>query len=208
MTQNQINLLALRKMFDELAEKKFSSSQNIFSESFCRALANECHSLHNAGAFQKASIGHGVNKSQHAEIRGDSTLWIDEGSSSLQKELVTQLHLLMQHLNETFYVGLKRFETHFAVYAPGAGYDKHVDNHKGSGARRMTFILYLNENWQPGHGGELSFYSPDNEENLITQIEPKLGTFVLFRSELFPHQVEKSIQPRLSVTGWFRNDTI
>lgn len=196
-------------MFEELAQNNWASSQDVFPKSFCLALAKECQTLYSKGAFHQASIGHGVTKGLHNEIRGDSTLWIEEGTSSaLQNELLAQLNLLMQELNQSFYLGLKRFESHFAVYPPGAGYDKHVDNHRGSGARRITFILYLNENWQKGHGGELSFYQPDNENVLITQIEPRLGTLVLFRSELFPHQVEKSFQPRMSITGWIRNDTL
>lgn len=196
-------------MFDDLAQNNWASSQDIFPKSFCLSLAEECQTLHDSGAFQTASIGHGVSKTLRSEIRGDCILWIEENATSpLQSELLTQLHSLMQHLNENFFLGLKRFETHFAVYPPGAGYDKHVDNHRGSGARRITFLLYLNENWQKGHGGELSFYRPDQEDVLITQIEPKLGTFVLFRSDLFPHQVEKSFQQRMSLTGWLRNDEL
>lgn len=196
-------------MFDDLAQKNWARSEDIFPKSFCLALAKECQILHNEGAFKKASIGHGVSKSLRSEIRGDSTLWIEkETASSLQTDLLGQLNVLMQELNQNFFLGLKRFETHFAFYPPGTGYDKHIDNHRGSGARRITFILYLNDNWQKGDGGELSFYHPENEDSLITQIEPKLGTFVLFCSDLFPHQVEKSFQPRMSITGWIRNDTL
>nr|WP_295899834.1 2OG-Fe(II) oxygenase [uncultured Bdellovibrio sp.] len=194
-------------MFDELATKNWSSSTQLFPREFCRKLAQECQRLHDQGEFNKASIGRGATKTTHSEIRGDFTLWIDENTASpLQQNFLSHLQTLLEHLNHSFYLGLKRFETHFALYPPGAGYDKHIDNHRGSGARKITFILYLNESWQKGHGGELSLYQPDHEDTLITQIEPQLGTFVLFRSDLFPHQVEKSFQPRLSITGWFRND--
>ncbi len=194
-------------MFDELAEKNWASSKTVFPESFARQLAHECQRLHDEGQFNKAAIGRGATKTQHAEIRGDFTLWIEESTaSSVQKDFLTSLSVLLQQLNRVFYLGLKRYETHFALYPAGAGYDKHVDNHRGSGARKITFILYLNERWQKEHGGELSLYQPENPDQLITRIEPTLGTFVLFRSDLFPHQVEKSFQPRLSVTGWFRDD--
>ncbi|KHD86984.1 MAG: hypothetical protein OM95_16925 [Bdellovibrio sp. ArHS] len=194
-------------MFDDLAQNNWALSSALFTREFCQKLAHECQKLYAEGALQKASIGHGANKGVHAEIRGDFTRWIEESSATpLQQELLSELQLLLQKLNQSFYLGLKRFEIHFALYPPGAGYDKHIDNHRGSGARKITFILYLNENWQKGHGGELSLYEPDQENTLITQVEPHLGTVVLFRSDLFPHQVEKSFQPRLSITGWFRDD--
>lgn len=194
-------------MFDDLAAQNWAASAQIFSQEFCQALAHECQNLHSAGALNKASIGAPSSKTVNQEIRGDFTLWLDEVSGSeLQKNFLSHLELLKQKLNESFYLGLQRFESHFALYPPGAGYDKHIDNHRGSGARRITFILYLNAHWQKGDGGELNIFAPDNDEQLLAQVEPRLGTFVLFRSELFPHQVEKSHSSRLSLTGWFRND--
>ncbi|MGZ3791579.1 MAG: 2OG-Fe(II) oxygenase [Bdellovibrio sp.] len=209
MAQNQINLMALEKLFDDLALHNWASCDDIFHKSFSLALADECQTLHEQGAFNKAFIGYGQTKTVHSEIRGDYTYWLEESTSSaLQRTLLVQLQTVMQNLNKNFYLNLKRFETHFAVYPAGSGYDKHVDNHRGSGARKITFLLYLNENWQKGHGGELSIFQPDQENVLMTQIEPKLGTFVLFRSDLFPHQVEKSLHKRMSITGWLRDDLL
>lgn len=195
-------------MFNDLAANNWAISNTIFEEDFCSQIAKECHSLYNQGLFKQASIGHGVTKKTESSVRGDSTFWIEDipSSTTLQKKLWVSLQDLKDNLNKNFYLGLKWFETHFAIYPPGAGYDKHIDNHKGSGARKITFLLYLNENWQKGDGGELSLYQPEQENVLIATVEPKLGTFLLFRSDLFPHQVEKSLRPRLSITGWFRND--
>lgn len=207
MKQNQINLTELNRIFDQLAEQNWAQSRDLFAPDFCRLLAQECQKLHDQGALQKASIGHGPSKATHAEIRGDYTLWFDaQTATALQSEFLSFLETLLLQLNQSFFLSLKSFETHFALYPPGAGYDKHIDNHRGSGARKITFILYLNEHWQKGHGGELSLYHPDQENVLLAQVEPRLGTFVVFRSELFPHQVEKSFQPRLSITGWLRDD--
>ncbi|WP_374030628.1 2OG-Fe(II) oxygenase [Bdellovibrio bacteriovorus] len=207
MEQNQINLTNLDRMFDDLADHHWAVATEVFSQDFCQALAHECQNLHAAGALNKASIGHSATKTVNAEIRGDFTLWLEQDTGSdLQKQFLAQLEVLRQKLNENFYLGLQRFESHFALYPPGAGYDKHIDNHRGSGARRITFILYLNAHWQKGDGGELSLYSPEDENLLLAQVQPRLGTLVLFRSDLFPHQVEKSHSPRLSLTGWFRND--
>lgn len=122
--------------------------------------------------------------------------------------MLAALTEIQQKLNRHFYLALKRYEAHFAFYPPGSGYEKHIDNHRGSGARKITFILYLNEQWQSDHGGELSIYQPNSPDHQIAKVQPQIGNFILFRSDLFPHQVEKSFQNRLSVTGWFRDDLI
>jgi SM-20-related protein len=207
LEQNQINLSSLERMFEDLAQNGWAVSSQVFDPAFCQMLARECQKQHADGQFTKASIGRGVSKATHAEIRGDFTRWMTEDSTNpLEQDFLRALHDISQSLNQFFFLGLKRFETHFALYPPGAGYDKHVDNHRGTGARKITFILYLNENWQKDHGGALSVFDPNDENHQIAQVEPRLGNFVLFRSDLFPHQVEKSFQPRLSLTGWFRDD--
>ena len=39
-------------------------------------------------------------------------------------------------------------------YPPGSRYTKHVDNGgRMSNGRRLTTLLYLNEDWAPGDGG-------------------------------------------------------
>ena len=194
-------------MFADLADKNWAQSSTVFSKAFCQKLALECQKKRDAGILKAAAMGHGISKVTEGSIRGDFTSWLQEDSDSVvEQEFMSALRDISQSLNEYFYLSLKRFESHFALYPPGTGYDKHVDNHRGTGARKITFILYLNEFWHSENGGELSLYDPKDPEVRLAQVEPRLGTFVLFRSDLFPHQVEKSFQPRLSLTGWFRDD--
>lgn len=196
-------------MFDELAINNWASSRTLFPESFCQTLAHECQKLSAEGKMTPAAIGKGAQKTTREEIRGDSTWWLEESNCSWpQKQALDILQKILEALNQSFYLGLKRFEAHFALYPPQTGYDKHVDNPRGASARKITFILYLNSNWQQDHGGMLSIYDPQDENLKIAQVRPTLGNFVLFRSDLFPHQVEKSFQPRMSLTGWFRNDAL
>ena len=81
----------------------------------------------------------------------------------------------------------------------------------------MTFILYLNENWQAEQGGQLRLYTDataENEGNVegdlqqgrqdYVDIEPQGGTLVLFLSERFYHEVLPATRERLSLTGWLR----
>ena len=209
MEQKQINLSALDHLLEDLAKKNWAVSAEVFTPEFCRNLAQECQKLADQGQLHKASIGHGSSKTLNSEIRGDFTLWLEEStSSSLQQSFLAALEDIRQELNRFFFLGLKRVESHFALYPPKAGYDKHIDNHRGLNHRKITFVLYLNENWQKGDGGELSIYNPENDSEVITQVMPRLGTLILFRSEIFPHQVEKSTAPRMSLTGWFRDDAL
>ncbi|MDG0816053.1 2OG-Fe(II) oxygenase [Bdellovibrio svalbardensis] len=215
MEQKQINLTALEDMLEELAQKNWAISKQVFSEDFCKDLAHECQNLAAAGQLSKASIGKGASKTVRSEIRGDFIQWLDDSHPFHQC-----LELIRQSLNQFFFLGLRRVEAHFALYPPGAGYAKHIDNHRpnsgqnsgssggGSNHRKITFVLYLNENWQKDHGGELSLYNPDKDSEMLGQVEPTMGTLILFRSDLFPHQVEKSSANRMSLTGWFRDDAL
>ena len=68
--------------------------------------------------------------------------------------------------------------------------------------RVLSTVFYLNENWQPGDGGELAIY--DAEDQLITRVQPVLNRLVIFLSEEFPHEVLPAKNHRYSIAGWFR----
>ncbi|MEK2688186.1 2OG-Fe(II) oxygenase [Bdellovibrio sp. GT3] len=208
MEQKQINLSSLTDSFEKLAENNWALSSEVFASDFCKQLAQECQKLYSDGELTKASIGPTGNKLTASEIRGDYTLWLDAGNSPVQKQFLLCLETIREELNRFFFMGLKRVESHFAFYPPQAGYEKHIDNPRGASHRKITFVLYLNEDWQKENGGELSLYNPNNPEELLARVEPRLGQLIFFRSDLFPHQVEKSFTPRLSLTGWFRDDAL
>ena len=58
----------------------------------------------------------------------------------------------MAELNRALFLSLKDYETHFAIYPPGTFYEKHVDQFQSSGARKISFAFYLNENWTQSDG--------------------------------------------------------
>ena len=60
-------------------------------------------------------------------------------------------------------------------------------------------VLYLNEAWQPGDGGELALYIDDKQYC----IEPVAKRLLLFRSDKVPHEVLETHKDRYSLTGWF-----
>lgn len=150
------------------------------------------------GNFKKAGIGKQVLFQVDKGIRGDYIKWIDKKNSHpAVKSYLEQIESFMQYLNQTCFLGLKDFESHFAHYPEGTFYKKHVDRFQQNAHRVISFVLYLNENWQPADAGELKIYLEDKEET----VAPLGGRLALFRSEM-EHEVLLSNASRYSITGW------
>lgn len=147
-----------------------------------------------------AGIGRGAARTVDKNVRGDRIRWI-EPHSAAQRRLFQQLDGLRQSLNRTLFLGLADHEAHFALYPPGAGYRRHVDRFGSDPRRVLSFVLYLNQDWQAADGGELVLYRGDVE---LTRVVPRGGTLVLFLSAETPHEVLPARRVRTSIAGWFR----
>lgn len=91
------------------------------------------------------------------------------------------------------------------MYPPGAFYKAHLDRHRETMDRVVTVILYLNEDWTPGDGGELKLWTtPGLREGQKVTLEPRLGTLVIFLVGDHWHEVLPARRERKSLTGWFR----
>ncbi len=155
-------------------------------------------------AFRRAAVGRGQTQAINRFVRRDKIHWIDE-SSNLTASWLSWTDALRLYLNRRLYLGLFSFESHFAVYAPGAFYKRHVDAFRGEANRVLSVVVYLNQGWAPDQGGELVIY--ENEESKQVRVTPELGTLVLFLSEEFPHEVLQVNRSRYSVAGWYRLNT-
>ncbi len=153
--------------------------------------------------FHQASIGRDESKMKDKSIRADSIFWIDEFSGAMTP-IGQWLKQLSDELKNYFRVPLETIESHFSIYSKGAYYAKHIDNGPGQNSRFFTFIFYLNPDWKSEDGGELVIYDPKQPQRSILTIAPKSGTFVIFRSDLFYHEVLASLVPRYTFTGWLR----
>jgi len=169
-------------------------------------LLRACESSFAQGEFRQAGVGRRGSPEVRQEIRGDHVLWIDPGTTSPeQKVWLETLENLRLAINRRFFLGLHDYEGHFAIYPPGAFYKAHLDRHEGSSERIVTTILYLNDDWQPGDGGELKLWTtPGDREGGFVLIEPRLGVLVCFLSGDFWHEVMPAHKTRASITGWFR----
>lgn len=153
--------------------------------------------------FRESNIGKKGHEVKNTNIRSDKILWIHEFSAETQA-IGDWLTEFTAELKNYFRLPISDIEAHFAIYPSGARYEKHIDNGIGVNNRLFTFIFYLNPNWKPGDGGELVIYDPNNSEKEIRRVEPRGGTFVLFRSDLFHHEVLEAHVPRYTFTGWLR----
>jgi SM-20-related protein len=157
--------------------------------------------------FAAAGIGRRAGHKLDERVRRDQISWI-EGATEAEREWLGWCSRLQHYLNQRLLMGLFSFESHFAHYAPGAFYRKHVDafNHDGNGggARRvLSLVAYLNPDWQLADGGELLIYE-DSSTDPVVVIQPLHGTVVLFLSEEVPHEVAPALCDRYSIAGWFR----
>ena len=159
------------------------------------------------GQFHDARIGREQQLARVTSIRGDSILWLEPESQYPASQEIFQLTGLMQQaLNRYFFLGLKQMELHYARYASGTGYARHLDQHKNTAFRKITLVSYLNPDWSEADGGELVLYDPESPLQEIQRILPIAGRTVIFRSDLIEHEVLPCQKPRWSITGWFRDD--
>ncbi len=162
----------------------------------------DCASLRRArGDFDAARIGSDRSLQRREDIRGDSTCWITAPLWPAEQTLLEQLEQLRLELNREAGLGLFELELHYAWYPPGAGYVRHVDQPQGRAQRRVSLVLYLNEDWTPAAGGELRVFDAADGHR---DIEPLAGRLVCFLTPGREHAVLPTQRDRLSISGWFR----
>jgi SM-20-related protein len=111
-----------------------------------------------------------------------------------------QFEQLRRTLNQELLLGLFEFECHLSMYQPGARYARHLDQFRDDDRRRVSCVLYLNENWCTADGGELRIYADGTYRDVL----PQGGTLVIFLSQQFEHEVLPAHRERYSLTGWFK----
>jgi SM-20-related protein len=162
----------------------------------------ECVHLRRArGDFAAARIGSQSSLRRREEVRGDSTCWMVAPLLPAEQVLLDELERLRLALNRTAWLGLSELELHYAWYAPGTGYARHVDQPHGRTQRQVSLVLYLNEDWQPADGGVLRLHETDDR---TIDIEPVGGRLVCFLTLGRVHEVLTAKRERLSISGWFR----
>jgi SM-20-related protein len=196
--------MKLQETLFNLAEHSYAVFDSFLDEEELAKVLMDFESLRQQGLFQNAKIGK-ETRERNAEIRGDLTHWIEEKEASdAQKTLLDRLEVLRSSVNRELFLGLERFEGHYAIYPKGSFYKKHLDRFSSDDTRTLSVVLYLNPTWNPAWGGALRLYL--GEETF--DIEPKPGRLVLFLSDQIPHEVLTTESERRSFTGWFKRKPI
>ncbi|MBL3876116.1 2OG-Fe(II) oxygenase [Pseudomonas syringae pv. theae] len=191
----------LLRIVDDLAANGWSQ-QNIFlPEALTLELAQECRKRAAEGELEPAAVGRGPAQEIREGIRGDRIQWLEPGQVECCDSYLELMDSLRQALNRGLFLGLEDYESHFALYPPGARYLRHVDRFRNDDKRMVSAVLYLNNAWLPEHGGQLRMYLKDD---LAYDVQPTGGCLVVFLSGDIPHEVMPATRDRLSLTGWFR----
>ncbi|MGS0743566.1 2OG-Fe(II) oxygenase [Glaciimonas sp. GG7] len=188
------------RITDDLIVRGWSYQADFLPADLVLALAAECRMRADQGVLVPAGVGRGAGVAVNAGVRGDSIAWLDAGYSAACDRYLGIMETLREALNQTLYLGLEEYETHFAQYPPGAFYQKHIDRFRDNDRRTVSVVLYLNQGWLPEHGGALRLHMDGQHQDIL----PLAGSLALFLSADMPHEVLPATRERLSLTGWFK----
>ncbi|MBA2711655.1 MAG: 2OG-Fe(II) oxygenase [Tatlockia sp.] len=187
---------------EEIYSKGYHIIDNFLDSSSFAKLRARAEQIHSKGYFKDAKIGNLSSKNQQPAIRNDRIFWLDEQTDDEAQTLYFQkIRALAKSLNQSLFLGLIDFESHFSIYNPGSFYKMHVDQFKTAQDRKISCVYYLNQNWQESFAGHLKLYNKDKE--LLAKVLPEANRFICFNSEL-PHEVCTTFATRYSIAGWMK----
>lgn len=187
------------KWLDQLASNDYLIVDDFISDQLFDKIQQYFQDQLDESEFSKAAIGSSQDRQIESSIRGDFIYWLDQQEDSEISELFALFDEVVAHLKQQLFLSLSDYEFHFALYPPKTRYEKHVDQFHGKRNRVISMLIYLNENWHPGDGGELKIYESDGEETLV---EPLAKRLVMFKSDTVEHEVMLTNIHRKSLTGW------
>ena len=182
------------QILEDLDLHGFDMLDDAYSPEYQQQVLAECSQ--NLDQFREAAIQNGVV----SKIRSDHILWIHEDLSIAQQHTQTLLALAEQ-FNQTFYLGIREVEAHFASYQEDSFYALLCEKKKKKNDRVISAVYYLHPEWQADWGGQLRLQDKHGAWHII---EPRPNRIAIFQSDLL-HEVLPATQQRLSITAWLRS---
>jgi SM-20-related protein len=164
---------------------------NLIKQFFTRCMEED--------GFVKAGLGSLFNNQVVDSIRGDYTFWLDRERDEKMAPFFSLIDELIAQMNRLCYLSLSGYEFHFSHYPAGTFYKKHLDQFKDKSNRMISLVMYFNEDWKQGDGGELKIFREDGREVLVA---PLARRCVIFKSATIEHEVLPTRLSRFSLTGW------
>ncbi|CAH0475926.1 unnamed protein product [Peronospora belbahrii] len=181
--------------------------------------------------FYEAKVGIGDNARNDQTVRGDKILWIQTPSDldlSNGDKRTSHAILYLRRQVESLVYGLKKVSPdmglqnivsmQLAIFSGnGSRFVKHCDTNlnalreedgvksKNGLVRLITCVYYLNDQWEPEHGGHLRVHLKESKvlPSCRWDIPPKLDTLVVFRSLDVEHEVLPTYRERKALTIWY-----
>lgn len=198
LTDAALTDTALDRIVTGLGEQGWVVCPDMLAPALWQLLLQRARGL---DSYSVAGIGRGGDFQANSRIRSDQIHWLEPADpvDGLWLQVMEQLRTA---INRRLFLGLFEFESHYARYAPGQFYQRHLDAFKDQGNRVVSVVCYLNPDWQTPDGGEFVLYPEGVADGL--RFLPQAGTLAVFLSEEFPHEVLPAARERFSIAGWFR----
>lgn len=188
---------------DEIADALATRGYIVLEQALLPAITQGlvAHLAAEEAQLKRAGVGRKQDYQLNDAIRGDKIQWLEPTTPAVC-DFLAWMDALRIGLNQRLFLGLFDYESHFALYEPGAFYHKHVDAFRGQSGRKLSTVFYLNDDWDENNGGELVLYDGASDQ-VLERIAPLCGRLVIFLSEDFPHEVLAARAKRQSIAGWF-----
>lgn len=195
----------MEKIFNQLinsfVDNKVGIAKNFINPELSTHLINNLLQLHTNYQMLSAGTGNEVLVAHDKTLRSDKIHWLDRSHhNSYENDFLDLIDSFIIYLNRTCYTGITGYEFHYTLYEKGTFYKKHLDQFRNNEVRQYSMIMYLNQNWKKGDGGELCIHHEDH----LQYISPLAGKSIFFKSSELVHEVLLTKKPRMSITGWLK----
>lgn len=196
----------MQQSFDTLInsfiESKVGISENFLSIQLANDLKENLLHLHSEKSMLAAGTGNQQQVAHDKAVRGDVIYWLDkQHNNAHENAFFAVMDDFILYLNRSCYTGITGYEFHYTLYEAGSFYKKHLDQFRNNDSRQYSMIIYLNTDWVPADGGQLSIYHDGRDAQ---QVDPNSGKTVFFKSSELEHEVLLTNKPRMSITGWLK----
>jgi SM-20-related protein len=195
------------RIIEDLLTQQYCVVDTFFDRNEVAALRLSLQEKLEEETFKKAAIGNKTNETIAKSIRGDFIRWIDEHKANVAEMIFfKRINNLIDYLNKTCFLGIRNKEFHYAMYPKGTFYKRHLDTFQNDDRRKLSFVLYLNDDqWSIDYGGELVIYQQNKYGETQIKINPVPGRVVIFESQVLEHEVKPVLKDaRYSITGWMK----